>query len=69
VGRAESARVNFKLSRRRITEFPEMVRVLAEVKCACALELLGEPRRASRRVHPNEHVNLAQWTNDAYPTA
>ncbi len=40
-----------------------------EVIANRALELLGEPRGKYDRVHPNEHVNLAQSTNDVYPTA
>jgi len=40
-----------------------------EVIANRALELLGEPRGTYQRVHPNEHVNLAQSTNDVYPTA
>ncbi len=40
-----------------------------EVIANRALELLGEPRGTYVRVHPNEHVNLAQSTNDVYPTA
>jgi len=40
-----------------------------EVIANRALELLGEPRGAYHRVHPNNHVNLAQSTNDVYPTA
>ena len=40
-----------------------------EVIANRALELLGEPRGTYSRVHPNEHVNLAQSTNDVYPTA
>ena len=40
-----------------------------EVVANRALELLGEPRGAYARVHPNNHVNLAQSTNDVYPTA
>jgi aspartate ammonia-lyase len=40
-----------------------------EVIANRALELLGEPRGHYDRVHPNEHVNLAQSTNDVYPTA
>ncbi len=40
-----------------------------EVIANRALELLGEPRGNYDRVHPNEHVNLAQSTNDVYPTA
>jgi aspartate ammonia-lyase len=40
-----------------------------EVIANRALELLGEPRGTYTRVHPNEHVNLSQSTNDVYPTA
>ncbi|MFN0098035.1 MAG: aspartate ammonia-lyase [Gemmatimonadaceae bacterium] len=40
-----------------------------EVIANRALEILGEPRGSYTRVHPNEHVNLAQSTNDVYPTA
>ncbi len=36
-----------------------------EVIANRACELLGSPRGSSSRVHPNEHVNLAQSTNDA----
>ncbi|WP_037604899.1 aspartate ammonia-lyase [Streptacidiphilus rugosus] len=40
-----------------------------EVVANRALELLGHPRGAYRHLHPLEHVNLSQSTNDAYPTA
>jgi aspartate ammonia-lyase len=40
-----------------------------EVIANRALELLGEPRGAYARLHPNEHVNMGQSTNDVYPTA
>jgi aspartate ammonia-lyase len=40
-----------------------------EVIANRALELLGEARGTYTRVHPNEHVNLSQSTNDVYPTA
>jgi aspartate ammonia-lyase len=40
-----------------------------EVIANRALELLGRPRGAYDRVHPNNHVNLSQSTNDVYPTA
>lgn len=40
-----------------------------EVIANRALELLGRARGAYDRVHPNEHVNLSQSTNDVYPTA
>src|SRR3984893_5049963 len=34
-----------------------------------AAELLGETRGTYRRVHPNDHVNMGQSTNDVSPTA
>ena len=40
-----------------------------EVIANRALELLGHPRGAYDVLHPNEHVNLSQSTNDVYPTA
>ena len=40
-----------------------------EVIANRALELLEVPRGQYQRVHPNNHVNLSQSTNDVYPTA
>ncbi|MGZ8469008.1 MAG: aspartate ammonia-lyase [Gemmatirosa sp.] len=40
-----------------------------EVIANRALELLGKERGAYETVHPNNHVNLSQSTNDVYPTA
>ena len=40
-----------------------------EVIANRALELLGRERGDYRSCHPNNHVNLSQSTNDAYPTA
>ena len=40
-----------------------------EVIANRALELLGHERGAYHVVHPLEHVNLGQSTNDVYPTA
>ena len=40
-----------------------------EVLANRASELLGGSRGSGRRVHPNDHVNLSQSTNDVYPTA
>lgn len=40
-----------------------------EVIAARALELLGHDRSDRGRVHPNDHVNLGQSTNDVFPTA
>src|SRR5712692_7144606 len=40
-----------------------------EVLANRAAEILGEPRGTYTRVHPNDHVNLGQSTNDVYPTA
>ncbi len=40
-----------------------------EVIANRALELLGHAKGDYARLHPNEHVNLSQSTNDVYPTA
>jgi aspartate ammonia-lyase len=40
-----------------------------EVLANRAAELLDCPRGAYTRVHPNDHVNMSQSTNDVYPTA
>jgi aspartate ammonia-lyase len=40
-----------------------------EVLANRALELLGEARGRYAVVHPNDHVNMAQSTNDVFPTA
>ena len=40
-----------------------------EVICNRALELMGHRRGEYQYLHPNTHVNMAQSTNDVYPTA
>ncbi len=40
-----------------------------EVLANRANEILGEPRGAYKPIHPNDHVNMAQSTNDVIPTA
>ncbi len=41
-----------------------------EVIANRAIELLGEDRmQAQKGVHPNDHVNMGQSTNDTFPTA
>ena len=40
-----------------------------EVLANRASELLGGSRGADRKVHPNDHVNMAQSSNDTNPTA
>ena len=40
-----------------------------EVIANRALELMGRQRGDYRALHPNEHVNMGQSTNDVYPTA
>ena len=40
-----------------------------EVLANRANELLGKPRGSYAPVHPNDHVNMAQSTNDVIPTA
>ncbi len=42
---------------------------LNEVLANLASETLGGGRGAARRVHPNDHVNRGQSTNDTFPTA
>ncbi len=40
-----------------------------EVIANRALEILGHEKGEYKYCHPNNHVNLSQSTNDAYPTA
>ncbi|RIJ36611.1 aspartate ammonia-lyase [Pontibacter oryzae] len=40
-----------------------------EVVANLALEILGHKKGEYQYVHPNNHVNFSQSTNDAYPTA
>jgi aspartate ammonia-lyase len=40
-----------------------------EVIANVALELMGKPKGDYASLHPNDDVNMAQSTNDAYPTA
>jgi aspartate ammonia-lyase len=40
-----------------------------EVLANRAGEILGEPKGTYARVHPNDHVNMGQSTNDVFPTA
>ncbi|MDO8458896.1 MAG: class II fumarate hydratase [Burkholderiaceae bacterium] len=40
-----------------------------EVLANRASEILGGPRGPGRLVHPNDHVNLGQSSNDIFPTA
>ena len=40
-----------------------------EVLANRAAEILGQPRGSYRVVHPNDHVNMGQSTNDTYPAA
>ncbi|MGA0539683.1 aspartate ammonia-lyase [Neotabrizicola sp. VNH66] len=40
-----------------------------EVIANRALELMGHPRGAYHVIHPTDHVNAGQSTNDVYPTA
>ena len=40
-----------------------------EVLANRAGEILGDARGAYTRVHPNDHVNMGQSTNDVFPTA
>ncbi|PJE80787.1 Aspartate ammonia-lyase [invertebrate metagenome] len=40
-----------------------------DVICNRALELMGHKKGEYQYLHPNNHVNMAQSTNDAYPTS
>src|SRR3954452_19151095 len=40
-----------------------------EVLANRANEILGQPRGSYKPVHPNDHVNMAQSTNDVFPTS
>ncbi|MDR2885932.1 MAG: aspartate ammonia-lyase, partial [Rikenellaceae bacterium] len=40
-----------------------------EVIANKALEIMGYPKGDYKHCHPNNHVNMSQSTNDAYPTA
>ena len=40
-----------------------------EVIANRALEILGRAHGDYKVIHPNDHINMAQSTNDAYPTA
>lgn len=40
-----------------------------EVIANRALEIMGKQRGEYQFCHPNDHINMAQSTNDAYPTA
>src|SRR5262245_3174430 len=40
-----------------------------EVLANRAAEILGETRGTYKRVHPNDHVNMGQSTNDVFPAA
>ena len=40
-----------------------------EVVCNRALEILGHRKGEYQQLHPLDHVNLSQSTNDVYPTA
>src|SRR5947208_10627985 len=42
---------------------------LNEVIANRANELLGGQRGAKKPVHPNDHVNMSQSSNDSFPTA
>lgn len=42
---------------------------LNEVIANRALEILGKPRTEYSVIHPNDHVNMAQSTNDVIPTS
>jgi fumarate hydratase class II len=48
------------------TQFNMNVNEVIANRCS---QLAGEPLGAKRPVHPNDHVNMAQSTNDTFPSA
>ena len=40
-----------------------------EVIANRAIEILGGKKGSKKPVHPNDHVNKSQSTNDVFPTA
>src|SRR5918995_450492 len=56
---------------------PALIRAMGLVKYACAVanrdlgKLTGGDRldHAKKAIHPNDHVNMGQSTNDTFPTA
>lgn len=40
-----------------------------EVICNVALEILGKKKGQTEFLHPNDHVNMSQSSNDTFPTA
>lgn len=40
-----------------------------EVLTNRALEIIGEPRGSYKKIQPNNHANMAQSTNDTFPTS
>lgn len=40
-----------------------------EVIANRALEIMGHPRGSYEIIHPNNHINMSQSTNDVYPTS
>jgi fumarate hydratase, class II len=79
VGKAIIAAADEVIAGRRDDEFPLVIwqtgsgtqtnMNLNEVIANRASELLGGERGMNRKVHPNDHVNLGQSSNDVFPTA
>ena len=40
-----------------------------EVICNVALEIMGKRKGQNEFLHPNDHVNMSQSSNDTFPTA
>jgi len=79
LGQAIIAAADEVLAGKHVAEFPLVVwqtgsgtqtnMNMNEVLANRASELLGGRRGTSRLVHPNDHVNLGQSSNDVFPTA
>src|ERR671912_578859 len=63
---------NFPISGLRAPEELVIATILVKKAAAAAnraAELLGAPKGTYTKVHPNDHVNMSQSTNDVFPTA
>ena len=79
LGEAITAAAQSVIDGRHDTEFPLVVwqtgsgtqtnMNMNEVIANLANERLGSARGAQRPIHPNDHVNLSQSSNDSFPTA
>jgi aspartate ammonia-lyase len=60
---------NFPITGVSISTYPRFIQALAYIKKAAALEILGFTKGRYDILHPLNHVNMSQSTNDVYPTS